>query len=335
MASKVFEHGKPSVYPDNSTLCDAFRAAMPGGRADRAYAPLKAWFERVALEANLCLSIHHLSELARWSDQDTADAMAAWYEALPIVWAKSTQTIEAEEGEHWTKVAAGVTSPGVNPFSATLLGAFHALTPEMTARLLGSNDQARVLLGASRQMGHDREERFMGDTAQTFRDDLAWADENGLTTQQRQELEAQNERRALRELAREADTRLTARRDIAYARKPCTGGQVQDLLVELFGRDPTAMPYFRVQRRLWPGFRSRAGRRAGPSNNERAALAGALEDNLHASVGAAYCDVFTCDGEVAEWLGDLRARLGRRPQMTARAHVGGANGFVRDLMATC
>lgn len=32
-------------------------------------------------------------------------------------------------------------------------------------------------------------------------------------------------------------------------------------------------------------------------------------------VGAAYCDVFTCDGDVAEWLGDVRVSLGLRPQI--------------------
>jgi hypothetical protein len=107
---------------------------------------------------------------------------------------------------------------------------------------------------------------------------------------------------------------------------------VQDLLVDLFKSEPKAMPYLRVQRRLWPGFRSRAHGGTPGSKNERKTCASGLEDNLHASVGSAYCDLFTCDGLVAEWLGDVRVGVGRRPQMTAKGHPDGATGFVRDLM---
>ncbi|HEY4015549.1 MAG TPA: hypothetical protein VGM06_19540 [Polyangiaceae bacterium] len=335
MASKIYDAGAPSLYPDHSTLCDAFRSSKrDGGGADPSYRPLKTWLERFARGANLCLSVHHLTELARWRDRETANTMAQWYDELPIVWAKSTQTIEQEESDHWTKVAAGVPSAGVRPFSSTLMGAFHVLTPEATATLLGRQDQAFALLDLARNIGHLKQERFIAHTAEWFRADLSWADENGLSFDKRREREAENEARALRELARESDQRLTERRDTAYARRSCSRGQVQDLLVELFHDEPKAMPYFRVQRCLWPGFRSRAQRQRPGSKNEHDALSGALEDHLHASVGAAYCDLFTCDGDIAEWLAGIRPILGRRPQMTARKHVGGSEGFVWDLMAT-
>jgi hypothetical protein len=297
------------------------------------YQPLKGWFERFAQGANLCLSLFHISELARWGDQETANAMARWYDGLPIVWAKSILTVEQEESEHWTKVAAGVPTHCVNPFASTFIGAFHRPTPDMTPGLLGKDDQVRALLDASRKKGHNKEERFMGDAAQMFRDDLDWADDNGLSADKRLERMTENEQRHVRELAQEADRRLTERGDTAYARKSCTGGHAADLLVELFRNEPRAMPYLRVQRRLWSGFGSRAHEWIRGSKNERKACASGLEDNLHACVGAAYCDLFTCDGLVAEWLGDVRVGIGKRLQMTAKGYSGGAEGFVRDLMA--
>ncbi len=74
-------------------------------------------------------------------------------------------------------------------------------------------------------------------------------------------------------------------------------------------------------------------RKQAGSGSESEALSGMPFDWLHL-VGAAYCDVFTCDRQVSEWLGDLRTRFGRRHQLAAKGHPGGPQGFVQDLMAT-
>jgi hypothetical protein len=81
MAPKLYDRTKIAVYPDHSTLCDAFRAHRnrPDAADCAAYRPLREWFERVAREANLCLSMVHLVELAAWGDEATADEMARWY----------------------------------------------------------------------------------------------------------------------------------------------------------------------------------------------------------------------------------------------------------------
>src|SRR5580693_3235237 len=109
VASKAYDPTKLAIYPDHSTLSDAFRARWTHATAtERAHAPLREWFERVAREANLCLSPLHLIELAGWDDLATADEMARWYGSLPIVWVRLIQYAEELEAEHWTKVAASV-----------------------------------------------------------------------------------------------------------------------------------------------------------------------------------------------------------------------------------
>jgi hypothetical protein len=97
------------------------------------------------------------------------------------------------------------------------------------------------------------------------------------------------------------------------------------------------MPWMRVVQRFNEGANTHveAGQLANgqPSNRLRAAHASGIGDWMHL-VGAAYCDVFTCDGRVAGWLGDVRDTLGLRRQLGVRGHPRGAQGFVRDLMAT-
>jgi hypothetical protein len=130
-----------------------------------------------------------------------------------------------------------------------------------------------------------------------------------------------------------ADKRLTAWGDVAYAAKECSGDDVQDRLVELVARDPRAMPCYRAQARFHEGLIKVALQRSSASNNEQKALQGSFHDMIHLSVGAAYCDVFTCDHLVADWLGDLRKVLGLRPQLS-RKQFETADKFVGALVET-
>ena len=70
-----------------------------------------------------------------------------------------------------------------------------------------------------------------------------------------------------------------------------------------------------------------------PSKKLLKTLRSGFGDYMHV-VGAAYCDVVTCDRTVSDWLGDLRTTLGLRPQFAARGYPGGLSAFVQDLMAT-
>ena len=93
------------------------------------------------------------------------------------------------------------------------------------------------------------------------------------------------------------------------------------------------MPLFRTDRRFFAGLSERVVRGQPGSKRLRDDLKGSFCDWIHL-VGAAYCDVFTCDGTVSSWLADLRGTLGLRAQLIVRNHPGSTEGFVHDLMAT-
>lgn len=334
MPSKVRDRDKPTFYLDHSTLCDAFRAHTLGSvkAAHPAYRPLLGWIERVAREANLCLSLFHLAELARWGEVDTADAMARWYDGLPIVWVLSPVELDNAEDEYWVKRAAGVIpAEPANAFAPSLLSTLSDLTQESLAAVLANGATAESFVKAFRAKGHDAEALLSA--AQDFREDRAWADAQGWSDERKAEELGYKRRVELRTRAMEADRRLTKRGDAEYDAKSCTAGGVQDLLVSLFASDPRAMPCYRVRTRFNQGFVAAALRRPGPSKGEAGALSGSFHDFIHVSAGAAYCDVFTCDDVVSGWLGNLRADLGLAAQLSVKG-LGGPEAFVKALMAT-
>ncbi len=69
-----------------------------------------------------------------------------------------------------------------------------------------------------------------------------------------------------------------------------------------------------------------------PSKGLRKTFLSAFGDWMHLA-GGAYCDVFTCDGTVSGWLGNVREGFGLPRQLAVRGYPGGAEAFVRDLMA--
>lgn len=337
MPSKPRDPATPTFYLDHSTLCDAFRSLSFGGTtaAPAEYRPLFPWIERVANEANLCLSIFHMAELGRWRDIATADAMALWYEKLPIVWVRSMADVQDREDEHWAKIAVSVKpSEQATPFAPSLLAAFQRLDGDALSELLAKREPVVALLDAIRTKGQGKEVASVLGVAQAFRDDRAWAKKVGWSADKQREETAYKRRVDLRKRAMAADQRLVARGDLEYAAKECSGGDVQDLLVKLFDDDPTSLPCFRAVQRFDEGLIAFALKKQGGSKSERDALSGSFHDLIHVSVGAAYCDVFTCDGNVSDWLGDLRDAIGLPHQLSVGRTDSGAKGFVEALMAT-
>ncbi len=97
---------RKTIYLDQSTISDAFLATEGRSNSDRGYAPLRDWIERVAHEANLCLSTAHLVEVARFPEIVTGDRIVLWLESLPTVWVRPADDIAEDEDEVWTKFAA-------------------------------------------------------------------------------------------------------------------------------------------------------------------------------------------------------------------------------------
>ena len=250
-------------------------------------------------------------------------------------WKDRTGGTDEFESAYWTKVAAGVPVEGTGKaFAPSLLTAFRSMSVGFATKLLPETEPLMALFNSKIDFG-SRIDQFIDLLIQVAQDHQ-WADAQGWTEQRKREKTAYNIRRHLRIVAAAADKRL-AQQDAAYSAKTCTSGQVQDLLVALYEREPQAMPLFRVDRKFIDGASALIKRgqvvNGKVSRKLRDKLKGSLCDWIHV-MGAAYCDVFTCDGEVSNWLGDIRTTLGLRPQFSARRYPGGDKEFVRDLIAT-
>lgn len=228
------------------------------------------------------------------------------------------------------------------PFATSLLTAFHSIRPQAVAALLAEREPALAMVRVLRQSPawhanfQARTDEYI-EMLMMIRRNHEWATAQGWSDERKRQETAVNIRLSLWQRAEAADRRMTARGDAAYAQKQRTLPEIRARLIELYETDPKAMPFMRVSQSFNEGANAHVeggqvvdGQ---PSRRLREAHESGPADWMHL-VGAAYCDVFTCDGRVAGWLGDVRAALGLRRQLAVRGHPSGAQGFVRDLMAT-
>jgi len=343
MADKRRDATQPTIYLDTSTISDAFKAH--GAAADQlaAFRPLLPWCERVAQEANLCMSVMHLAEFSRWGDVETADKIARWVDATPIVWLGSmAHRIQTLEAQAWTRIAVGADAiPAGVPFCEGLAAAFKDLTPAAERLLSGPEPALRMVRDL--RPSADWTARWEGwrtqfvDWLMVVVEDHRAATEAGWSEGQKRAQQARNDERELRKVALAADTQLLADGDEGYLWKRADVTDVGALLLGLYHFDPRALPLFRLGSRFNAGAIARAmrGRQDGgvASKSVRKELGSAFGDYVHLA-GGAYCDVFTCDGAVASWIDDVREKAGLRRQVTARNHPGGPAGFVAELIAS-
>jgi len=92
--------------------------------AAAAFRPLVTWINDLAPEANLCLSITHVIELARVGRHADRRCNGCLADGIPIRWTKTLTTLQEEEDEHWLQVAVGLTSPTVEPLAPSMWSMF-------------------------------------------------------------------------------------------------------------------------------------------------------------------------------------------------------------------
>jgi hypothetical protein len=343
MGSRAYDPTKPTFYLDHSTLVDAFKVHLPGTNVDQAYLPLKGWVERIAVEANLCMSVVHLVELGGWGAEEPSDAMARWYGSLPIVWAPLIQHVQTDETDHWTKVAVGATGRTHFPYAASLEAAFRTLDHDGIEAMNrhGAPELALVTVARTARWRELWEERYVrryvsmivnvSENHRSMRETPGWTDETG-----RRQVTA-NFEESLRQRAREASIRMCVAGDPEFASSPVEGERIAEKLLELFEQNARSLPACRAGQLFTQGNADMVDRGeitdGVPSKKLLRTLRSGFGDYMHLT-GAAYCDVATCDRTVSNWLGDLRTTLGLRPQLAARDYPGGPAGFVRDLMAS-
>ncbi len=331
MPARVVLKTRPTFYLDTSTLCDAVRAHIIAPRqADPAYAPLLPWLERISDQANLCLSLVHLLELSRWSDRETADAAARWLDERPTVWVRGMADVQDGEDEYWTRVALGLrpTEP-FHPFAPSMLTAL-AEVDERT-----SSDALRLIrlpdmLDVFRNVDTTNARAGVTAIARTFHADRQWVAAQGWSATKMSDELAYRQRVELREKAHAARTRIVGRGEPLPDQNEA-GEHVQDLLVSLVDGDERTMPSWRVAAAFASAWGDTAGRRK-PGSNAFHRLQSSFEDYVHLAIGAAYCDVFTCDGDVSSCIGESRARLGFARQLSAK-ELGGPAVLTTQLLA--
>ena len=294
MPSKRRDAAQPTVYLDNSTLCDAFKAKRFNGSAH--YQELFAWVESIAPRVNLCLCLNgHLGDLAPWADLETADAMAAWYDAMPIVWVRSFSDVwEAEDNDAVMLALTGKRRP-VNPYGPSMMVAFHELTADAASQLLGANavPKASRALRTSGKANEARE--WMVSMVPIVYADRR--DHRHLSDAQKTNIIATKHYEQLDDKAKSALMRL--QRIGAIAIGAFSPKEAASRLRASFDADPTLLPSWRLSTDVSASVLEAMSRKPTLSAKVRKDFSGTFFDYVHAAVGAAYCDVFTCDAKIA------------------------------------
>jgi hypothetical protein len=335
MATGAHDPTRPTIYLDQSTLVDAFQAWYATPKARDVYRPLRAWVERVAHEANLCLSSAHLTEIARYPEEHRTerDEFIAWLDSMPVIWARSWNDIIPEEATYWTRIALGVDPMrAVEPFTSDVHDSFAAMTDDARRIARESGDGIKPYVDTRARIGFDREIEFMIGIARTAYVDNSRTIALGYTKAQRMKRRLDKQRadiESLGNLAAQREPRLVALAD-PRRRKIATPGRA---LVTLSRENPQSLPSWRMRSAFSEHLTERYRVKV-PETHDSGDLLGDFLDYQHAMVAPAYCDHFTCDGKVAAGLAGVRGRLGKRPPIKVRYHPGREAGFVAELMAT-
>jgi hypothetical protein len=323
-----------TVYLDQSTLCDAYRACMSPPSALATYKPLKGWIERVAREANLCLSTAHIVEISRIPSQHTvqAEQIAAWIDSMPTLWMRSINDIEPEEGDYWTKIAAGITpAHEVDVFAADISEAFAMMDAAAMREAASMPGSICPYLDAAREYGFAEQRDDMLKMVEAFRVNYEQVTALGWTKEQKRQDRESKQRVDIRTIALEAVERMNRNGDADLGTTPLLRSQVMNPLVKLVEINLKALPSWRVRQAHSMGIAERY--RTLPRTKKREDdVRGDWLDYQHVAVAAAHCDVFTCDGRVAASIRDARVGLGLAPPLTPKHHRGGVAGFVSELM---
>lgn len=331
MPATSFRPERLSVYLDTSTLSYAVRGATIGAsREDREFRSLFSLVESVARDCNLVFSHTHLTELAAWQDP-AAGALTSWLDGLSLVWARFWPHTLREEDDYWVRVVAdGVPADPVKFCAPSMLSTFEEMSFKASIGILEDATLVKVW---------EREKESPELFVQERTTALQWAEGFNLnrrafgwpnmTKAQLAALDADvayRERVELRKRAAAAHDRLSNQQS-GYTG---TLNSVVDPFVEQYSSDPRSMPMTKVQAAVIEGFAGTATARTVGSKGF-GKLESSVADMFHALVGAAYCDVFTCDALTRDWLGDVRQRLGFGPAIVYSS--GDATAFIRELEA--
>lgn len=319
-------HHARTFYLDTSTLSYAFRGGHPEFRDRREpdYAPMFALVGRIAREANLCLSSTHVAEMAH-GNRAHSDAALSWLASLDTLWTFSFDKIGDREDEVALQRALGATPHvEVEPFARNMTAIFRDYGLAAEQRSASINDAAE----AARILGLEKAHLFMDGMGEKFHYDrngdpktanLTHVDKAAITAQKRRALLEDEGARAWDRLRHYDLPEFHAR----YRALTNPNAVFADYVLA----NPTALPSTYVAEAFGTKFVEVMARRK-PGGNSSRALRSSLHDYAHLGIGAAYCDVFTCDALAADCLRDAPEKIGRRKPFVFRRDV---DAFVHAL----
>jgi len=331
---------KPLVYLDWSTLVYAFDGTSDSARDVRRN--LSRTVVDISAKANLCLSFTHICELTHNRDAVGRAAMARWLDGLDAVWLRSESEVEVAELRHALVCAAtGTRVPPPVPAVPSFLSMWgealrgealeYALanpTLDALVELIASEPRLMTRLeqgmrggsiAAAKQLYLDRKAAFgsVGEAAMN-------AD---LDRRFRKRLESDALAMA-GHLRGDANSGLYVERDGLHV--PPTDDELRARIGGAL--DVTVMPYtYLAQRFIRSAAKDVLGR---PNVNTKAfdEQRGDFYDIEHL-VGAAYCDLFTCDQRTEQRLANGRALIGRGLPITAAGGLERLNERIASQLA--
>jgi hypothetical protein len=341
MPSKSLTRNRPLVYPDWSTLVYAF--AGTAASAPQECKDLAQTVSSIAAGANLCLSLIHIYELVHKEKPDERLAMAQWLESLDTVWFDSDGAVEISEMRHAVVDAVnGTRTPPPVPARSSFLSIWgpaltgealeyalkHPTIPALAETVAGEPRLMKRLEEGMRGGSVDAARRLYRDRVEAFKE--------------------VGEKAVNVELDRRFRVRLNAEALQATAglrSDPASGFHVtrtgifvaptdEEVTRALNGfPDLSVLPYFFLSQRFLRCMAKEVSVRPSVDSKAFDEQRGDYYDIFHL-VGAAYCDVFTCDQRTASRLAGGCALVGRPSPITAAGGIGALNGrILRQLEA--
>lgn len=320
-----------TVYLDWSHYCDALAAAEQG---DTSLRDLINWISR---EHDLCMSFTHLMELANGGDTERVFKRAEWLDSLRCKWIKSKHDIEPLESEAFllTQLNGVPSTPSL--FASSFLSLFPTWTPENLSKALSDPTVAHFCRNLHKTpAGDGLRERYRGQflaqverLASDRRSVIENGQENDLAELKKKRLRAE-----LTENLTAAHNRLATMHESGYMEDsgvlalPPNSESLKNAIgyAEVH---PAALPLQSVARFVVSNLADAAARQTTGTGKFEKRHAGDFFDLNHL-IGAAYCDVFTCDKRTSSYLGEYRVSvLSRRPQISSETI--GLPGLVRAI----
>lgn len=273
---------------------------------------MRRWLDKLSKEVDLCVSPAHLLDLVRWADPARAE-LAAWFDELDLVWMKSQSIIEQVELATLLLRRAGIEFELEQiPFANGMLAAFEGMQKiNNIVAVLRDHRLQTWISHVSPDVVARNDESSRG-LYRSLWPDRNFANQNGVS---RSQLEAQ--RRAKTETALSEQAR-TAAGDLRILSRAANLGIPFKTNVAIDEISLSATPYLALQLEVFRHLAEEImNAKKRPSQDQLIEHRSDVIDAGH-FVGAAYCDIYSCDQAMQRHMRGLREQMGKAHALALR-----------------